>query len=963
MNKPFSSLWGDHIEFGLYEGHHGAGKWYRKNKHGSFQISTVGHWDGQQFDPTLLNSIFPLFLAVPPIFSDRSLSCWTLSLLSMSSHQRKLLDQLKITNNKIYEHLPTDRHRRPRPSTSVYSGPSESPTTLSRSKRLHLRLHHSPHATSSDSVFPQAHQQDHTRAPVLAPAQQQSEDVPKRKGRPRIYLARVVEKSNDKLTVHIRFNPRNKKAVQVFGLAPASVLRSEKRRRSRTHRFSLSRHRPTRNARTGLLPLHNTVVSSHPESAAAADSAPPPVPPPDTTKPELPYKGVLPFPDCTINETDPTNHERGLFLRFAAEAEQRRKKSELDLIDITSEAAPESRSATPAGELVPPLVKSQIEKIQFRDFIINTWYSSPYPEEFSRSKILYICEHCLKYMRSPYSFERHHLKNCNLSNCHPPGTEIYRDTENLISVWEVDGRKHIEYCQNLCLLAKLFLNSKTLYYDVEPFVFYVLTELDEQDSSVHHFVGYFSKEKLNSSDYNVSCILTLPIYQRKGYGNFLIQFSYLLSRNEFKAGTPEKPLSDLGLLSYRNYWKVTMAFTLKKLHDVYVSQGQDIILTLDILSKLTGMKPSDIVVGLEQLECLIKGSRPEEYYIAMNLATIDNIIRKWNAKAYIMIKPDRLLWKPMIFGPSEGINSAPAKLALTSSTSDDLLQSIPKISDFLQDDINNPLSFEEEAHEEIKERSRGFLAPQERDLPPDFVVCHPSYKDGLPMRRSNISDEVYEVKESAIALEDDMEEDATGGEITGDDDPEFGSSENDDEGADLDEDLEPERVAIEDDEEDNVADEDDEDDEEDNEDQENEDGVDEDEENEDGVDDLNGTEMKTAKEDQSDGGDDGGMFYDAGDFEDVSELEPKALSNGNSQQSTSSLKHSRGKRLANGRAVLRATSESLQSSQRRQLRSSRNANSNTEPSRLTRSATRAAKENSTASRESPTPLRRSTRNR
>lgn len=26
-------------------------------------------------------------------------------------------------------------------------------------------------------------------------------------------------------------------------------------------------------------------------------------------------------------------------------------------------------------------------------------------------------------------------------------------------------------------------------------------------------------------DYNVSCILTLPIHQRKGYGNLLIDFS------------------------------------------------------------------------------------------------------------------------------------------------------------------------------------------------------------------------------------------------------------------------------------------------------------------------------------------------------------------------------------------------------------------------------------------------------
>ena len=43
---------------------------------------------------------------------------------------------------------------------------------------------------------------------------------------------------------------------------------------------------------------------------------------------------------------------------------------------------------------------------------------------------------------------------------------------------QVDGAKSKLYCQNLCLLSKLFLDHKTLYYDVEPFLFYILCEHD-----------------------------------------------------------------------------------------------------------------------------------------------------------------------------------------------------------------------------------------------------------------------------------------------------------------------------------------------------------------------------------------------------------------------------------------------------------------------------------------------------
>ncbi|XP_017287483.1 histone acetyltransferase KAT5 isoform X2 [Kryptolebias marmoratus] len=273
-----------------------------------------------------------------------------------------------------------------------------------------------------------------------------------------------------------------------------------------------------------------------------------------------------------------------------------------------------------------------IECIELGRHRLKPWYFSPYPQELTTLPILYLCEFCLKYVKSLKCLQRH-LTKCNLR--HPPGNEIYR--KGTISFFEIDGRKNKNYSQNLCLLAKCFLDHKTLYYDTDPFLFYVMTEYD---SKGFHIVGYFSKEKESTEDYNVACILTLPPYQRRGYGKLLIEFSYELSKVEGKTGTPEKPLSDLGLLSYRSYWSQTI---LEILMDLKPENGERPQITINEISEITSVKKEDVISTLQYLNLI-------NYYKGQYILTLSEDIVDGHEKAmqkrHLRIDPKCLHFTP-----------------------------------------------------------------------------------------------------------------------------------------------------------------------------------------------------------------------------------------------------------------------------------------------------------------------------
>ncbi|KAI5723880.1 hypothetical protein M8J76_012206 [Diaphorina citri] len=257
---------------------------------------------------------------------------------------------------------------------------------------------------------------------------------------------------------------------------------------------------------------------------------------------------------------------------------------------------------------------------------ISAWYFSPYPQELVHLPCIYICEYCLAYRKTRTCLKNHLIK-CNLK--HPPGNEIYR--KDSISFFEIDGRKNKNYAQNLCLLAKLFLDHKTLHYDTDPFLFYIMTE---QDSRGFHIVG-------------------------RGYGKLLIEFSYELSKFEGKTGSPEKPLSDLGLLSYRSYWAQTILE--KLLQALNNSKPNEEERAKIEICEATSIKEEDVISTLQNLNLI-------NYYKGTYIVSLHNDVIQSHYKSLgkrkLRIDPKCLHWTPKDWSKKRTGVNALKKLAV-----------------------------------------------------------------------------------------------------------------------------------------------------------------------------------------------------------------------------------------------------------------------------------------------------------
>ncbi|CAI5956657.1 unnamed protein product, partial [Closterium sp. NIES-64] len=95
------------------------------------------------------------------------------------------------------------------------------------------------------------------------------------------------------------------------------------------------------------------------------------------------------------------------------------------------------------------------------------------------------------------------------------------------------------------------------------------------------------------AEVHLSSVVVLPPFQRRGFGRWLLSVAYDMTAARQQLLVPKPPLSDLGTVAFRSYWRWQLLRSLKKL------QGN---CSIDSLSKRTAIQPEDIRTALKQLK-------------------------------------------------------------------------------------------------------------------------------------------------------------------------------------------------------------------------------------------------------------------------------------------------------------------------------------------------------------------------
>ena len=59
-----------------------------------------------------------------------------------------------------------------------------------------------------------------------------------------------------------------------------------------------------------------------------------------------------------------------------------------------------------------------VQMVELGCFRIRPWYFSPYPVDLTKEPVIYLCEFCLKYLKSAKCLERHRVSSSSTNVAH-----------------------------------------------------------------------------------------------------------------------------------------------------------------------------------------------------------------------------------------------------------------------------------------------------------------------------------------------------------------------------------------------------------------------------------------------------------------------------------------------------------------------------------------------------------------
>lgn len=196
------------------------------------------------------------------------------------------------------------------------------------------------------------------------------------------------------------------------------------------------------------------------------------------------------------------------------------------------------------------------------------------------------------------------------------------------------------FTQNLSLFAKLFLDNKSVFFDIVSFNYYLLVQFPSSTSTIatttttanndkqvssfslddYRIVGFFSKEKVSWDNNNLACILIFPPWQGQGLGKILMGISYELSKREGRIGGPERPLSELGRKGYTQFWRCRVA-------NQILAMKAKTTLSVGELAELCWILPEDVIVALKEISGALSAKKKADGSAVVSKSKIRDWVR------------------------------------------------------------------------------------------------------------------------------------------------------------------------------------------------------------------------------------------------------------------------------------------------------------------------------------------------